>query len=200
MKVVETVKAVFFVLLAAAFFIVPWCCKEARNYAPGLAVVAGVLFSVTVGNPLQKYTGKITSQMLGATIVGMGFGMNLLEVLRAGANGFIYTAVGIAAGIGLGVFVGKRLGLSRNSMYLVSVGTSLGVLLTDRQLQSGLLAVHVGNQVLPVTLGDLAGLLVLHFNQCTAGVGSNVDIELTAHGKILDGVLVVGIVRQVNVT
>lgn len=125
MKPVEMVKTVFFVLLAAAFFIVPWCCKEARNYAPGLAVVAGVLFSVTLGNPLQKYTGKMTSQMLGATIVGMGCGMNLIEVLRAGANGFLYTAIGITAGIGLGVFVGKRLGLSRESMYLVSVGTSI---------------------------------------------------------------------------
>lgn len=124
-KSVEMVKTVVFVLAAAAFFIVPWCWPAARFYAPGLAVITGILFAVTVGNPLQKYTSKITSQMLGATIVGMGCGMNLMDVLRAGANGFIYTAVGIAAGIGLGVFVGKRLKLSKESMYLVSVGTSI---------------------------------------------------------------------------
>ena len=53
-KSVELVKAVVFVLAAAAFFIVPWCCPAARFYAPGLAVITGILFSVTVGNPLQK--------------------------------------------------------------------------------------------------------------------------------------------------
>ena len=55
----------------------------------------------------------------------MGFGMNLVDVLRAGANGMIYTAIGITLGIALGVWLGKRLGLARDTMYLVSVGTSI---------------------------------------------------------------------------
>jgi uncharacterized membrane protein YadS len=43
----------------------------------------------------------------------------------AGANGFLYTLIGIAMGIGLGVFFGKRLKVPRNAAYLVSVGTSI---------------------------------------------------------------------------
>lgn len=121
----DKIKAALFILLAIAFFAVPWCWKATRDYAPGIAVLAGIAFSVFIGNPLQRYTSKMTSQLLGATIVGMGFGMNLIEVLKAGGSGFIYTVIGISAGIGLGVLIGKRLGLTRDSMYLISVGTSI---------------------------------------------------------------------------
>ncbi len=125
MKTRDIIKSVIFVLVAAAFFAVPMCRKASRDYAPGIAVIAGIAFSIIIGNPLQKYTAKLTSPLLGATIVGMGCGMNLINVLRAGANGIVYTVIGIAAGIGLGVFLGKKLKLSRDSMYLVSVGTSI---------------------------------------------------------------------------
>lgn len=125
MKLKNFFKAVFFISLAGAFFVVPWISKPVRDYAPGVAVLAGIIFAVVIGNPFQKYTGKMTSHLLGATIVGMGFGMNLIEVLKAGANGIIYTVIGIVLGISLGVFLGKKLGLSKNSIYLISVGTSI---------------------------------------------------------------------------
>ena len=118
-------RKIVFASLAAAFFIVPWLCPGAKDWAPGLAVLLGIVFSVTWGNPFSEYTSKITSQLLGATIVGMGFGMNLLDGLRAGAHGFCYTLIGIVLGIGLGTFFGKRLKVSRNAAYLVSVGTSI---------------------------------------------------------------------------
>lgn len=109
----EIIRKTVYLLLAAAFFAVPCFWKPARDYAPGLAVIAGIIFAVTWGNPFKEYTSKFTSTLLGATIVGMGFGMNLMEVLKAGANGIVYTIIGISAGIGLGVLVGKWLKLSR---------------------------------------------------------------------------------------
>ena len=121
----EIIRKTFYLLLAAAFFAVPCFWKPARDYAPGLAVIAGIIFAVTWGNPFKEYTSKFTSTLLGATIVGMGFGMDLMEVLKAGANGIVYTIIGISAGIGLGVLVGKWLKLSRDTMYLISVGTSI---------------------------------------------------------------------------
>ena len=121
----EIIRKTVYLLLAAAFFAVPCLWKPARDYAPGLAVFAGIIFAVTWGNPFKEYTSKFTSNLLGATIVGMGFGMNLMEVLKAGANGIVYTIIGISAGIGLGVLVGKWLKLSRDTMYLISVGTSI---------------------------------------------------------------------------
>ncbi len=121
----EAVKKILFLIAATAFFAVPWAVPTARDYAPGIAVVAGIVFAVSIGNPFSHITGKLTSPLLGVAIVGMGCGMNLFEVIRAGANGIGYTFLGIAAGIGLGVFLGRRLGLNRDTMYLVSVGTSI---------------------------------------------------------------------------
>lgn len=118
-------KKVAFILCAAAFFAVPWIWEITRDWAPGIAVLAGIIFAVTWGNPFSKYTSKITSPLLGVAIVGMGCGMDLIKVLHAGASGFIYTLIGITAGIGLGVLIGRFLKLPKNATYLVSVGTSI---------------------------------------------------------------------------
>ena len=118
-------KKIVFLLAAAAFFFVPWFWADARNWAPGLAVLAGIVFSVTWGNPYREKTAKMTSTMLGATIVGMGFGMNLIDVLRAGGNGFLYTLIGIVLGLGLGWIAGRLLKVPENTAWLVSVGTSI---------------------------------------------------------------------------
>ena len=119
------IRKISFILLGTAFFLVPWLCGSLRDWAPGIAVLTGIAFAVFLGNPFAEYTAKITSPLLGATIVGMGCSMNLLNVLRAGASGFIYTLIGICMGIGLGVFIGKKMHLPKNSVYLVSVGTSI---------------------------------------------------------------------------
>lgn len=119
------VKQVIFLVLAAAFFLLPWIFPAVRNHAPGVAVLCGVAFAVLWGNPYEAVTAKLTSPLLGAAIVGMGFGMNLAEVLRAGAHGMIYTLAGISLGLGLGIVLGRRLGLQKNTMYLISIGTSI---------------------------------------------------------------------------
>ena len=117
-------KAVF-IAVALAFFIVPWAVPGFRNYAPGIAVIAGIIFAVTVGNPFARFTGKLSSTLLGVAIVGMGCGMNLEKVLAAGAHGFIYTFIGITLGLGLGTLLGKLLKIDKNCSWLVSVGTSI---------------------------------------------------------------------------
>lgn len=114
-----------FLFFAAAFLLLPLFCLPLRNHAPGVAVICGVIFSVAWGNPFETITSKLTAPLLGAAIVGMGFGMNLTQVLRAGAHGIVYTCAGIALGLGLGVWMGKKLGLPKHTLYLISVGTSI---------------------------------------------------------------------------
>ena len=125
MEMMTVLKKIIFLLTAAAFFAVPLMYPPARNWAPGLAVLTGIVFAVTWGNPFAAQTSKITSDLLGATIVGMGFGMNLVEVLRAGGSGFLYTFGGIVMGLGLGLLLGRIFGIPRNASCLISVGTSI---------------------------------------------------------------------------
>ena len=82
----EILKKAGYIIVAAAFCAVPYFWAPSRDYAPGLAVVAGIIFSWFAGNPFRSVTSKLTSTLLGATIVGMGCGMDLLEVLRAGGR------------------------------------------------------------------------------------------------------------------
>lgn len=121
----EYLRKVVFAIVALAFFIVPWAVPQVRNYAPGVAVIAGIIFAVSWGNPFAGLTGKFSSTLLGLAIVGMGAGMNLDKVLAAGLNGFVYTLIGIALGLGLGSLLGKRLKIDKNCSWLVSVGTSI---------------------------------------------------------------------------
>ena len=121
----ELIRKVVFIAIALAFFAVPWAVPQVRNYAPGIAVIAGIIFAVCWGNPFAKLTGKLSSTLLGMAIVGMGAGMNLEKVLAAGCQGFLYTFIGIALGLGLGSLLGRKLKIDKNCCWLVSVGTSI---------------------------------------------------------------------------
>lgn len=120
-----SVNKTFFVIAGIAFFIVPWIFPRLGNYAPGAAILAGACCAFAFGNPFREVTAKAVSPLLGAAIVGMGFGMNLPAVLKAGASGFFYTVLGISAGLGIGILLGKKLKLGRDTMMLISVGTSI---------------------------------------------------------------------------
>ncbi len=121
----DNIKKIAFLLTAGAFLLLPSCCPEFSRHAPGIAVITGVVFSMTCGNPFAQTTAKMVSPLLGTAIVGIGCGMNLFAVLRAGADGILYTIIGIAAGIGIGIWVGKRLRLNHDTMLLISIGTSI---------------------------------------------------------------------------
>lgn len=121
----ETLKKIIFIFTAAAFAIMPCLSRTAQDYAPGLAVISGIIFAVTWGNPFAATCGKLSSPLLGFSIVLMGFGMNIVEVLKAGADGIIYTLSGILIGLILGIYLGKKLKLERDCAYLISIGTSI---------------------------------------------------------------------------
>ncbi len=114
-----------YLLLTALTFLVPTLFPATKDYAPGIAILLGALYTGLIGNPYRETTSKIVSPLLGLVIVGLGFGMNLPAVLQAGGNGFIYTIIGIAMGLSLGILLGKKLHLTRDTTLLISVGTSI---------------------------------------------------------------------------
>ena len=114
-----------FLAVAAFFFFGPWAWPEFRNHAAGVAVVSGVIYALLFGNPFLARTSKLSGTLLGVAIVGMGGGMNLLQVLKAGADGLGLTVVGISAGLALGIGLGKWFKVSRDARWLIAVGTSI---------------------------------------------------------------------------
>lgn len=94
--------------------------------SPSLALALGVLFGLAFdAHPYAKESRKFSKILLQICVVGLGFGMNLREVLRAGSSGFIYTALGIAFALAVGVALGKMLRVESGAAFLISVGTAI---------------------------------------------------------------------------
>jgi len=100
------------------FCLTPWA-------SPPIALVLGIALGLTFGNPYGKQTRYGTRYLLQASVVGLGFGMNLYEVVRAGAHGFVYTAVGITFALGLGMFLTYALKVERTAGFLIATGTAI---------------------------------------------------------------------------
>jgi uncharacterized integral membrane protein (TIGR00698 family) len=58
-------------------------------------------------------------------VVGLGFGMNLHDVLRAGRSGFVYTLLGIVFAMAAGMALGVLLKVQRTPAFLISTGTAI---------------------------------------------------------------------------
>jgi uncharacterized integral membrane protein (TIGR00698 family) len=93
--------------------------------SPPVALALGLGFGLGFSNPYAKQTRSFSKTLLQASVVGLGFGMNLRDVLRAGSSGFVYTALGIAATMILGVALGRWLKVERTPALLISVGTAI---------------------------------------------------------------------------
>src|SRR5581483_3948353 len=92
---------------------------------PPLALVAGLVLGLTAGNPFRARTKSLTKYLLQASVVGLGFGMDLYEVLRAGRSGFLYTAAGIAFAMLTGSLLARVLRVKPAAGFLISTGTAI---------------------------------------------------------------------------
>jgi uncharacterized integral membrane protein (TIGR00698 family) len=93
--------------------------------SPGLALLIGIVLALTVGNPYRLTTARIVTPLLQISVVGLGAGMNLVEVGRAGLHGFFYTVIGISVTMALGLSLGRLLRTERDTSLLVKVGTAI---------------------------------------------------------------------------
>ena len=109
-----------FILFAtlAAYALSPWA-------SPPLALATGAAFGLTIGNAWPDRTRHAAKWLLQASVVGLGFGIPLAAVARAGLAGIGYTAAGIAFALTLGVLLGRWLRIERETSLLITVGTSI---------------------------------------------------------------------------
>jgi len=92
---------------------------------PPLALLAGLVFGLSGEHPLPSESRNLSKFLLQAAVVCLGFGMNLKEVVHAGAAGFMYTAISITFALGVGVLLGKMLQVGNTQSLLISFGTAI---------------------------------------------------------------------------
>ncbi|PXV67387.1 putative integral membrane protein (TIGR00698 family) [Dysgonomonas alginatilytica] len=109
-------KAVFILLVILCLF--PFV-------EPPVALLAGFILSFTIGHPYLHLNSKATKILLQASVVGLGFGMNLFEAMEAGKEGLIFTVSSIVLTLGFGLLLGKLFHISKKTSVLVSSGTAI---------------------------------------------------------------------------
>ena len=93
--------------------------------SPPIALCAGIIFGLATQHPYATDSRAFSKFLLQASVVALGFGMNLHEVLKAGRTGFLYTALGIGFALSAGFLIGKLLAVRGTTSYLISTGTAI---------------------------------------------------------------------------
>lgn len=100
------------------FCVTPWC-------SPPLALALGLALALTAGNPFRAQTARATRVLLQASVVGLGFGMNLQNVLAAGRTGFGFTVATIVGTLAAGYAIGRAMRMTPGTAHLIASGTAI---------------------------------------------------------------------------
>lgn len=98
---------------------------ENELISPPIALFTGLIFALIFGIPCPKFNKKLSKYLLQASVVGLGFGMNLIESLKSGAEGMIFTIISVIGVMLLGVALGGFMKIERKTTYLISSGTAI---------------------------------------------------------------------------
>ena len=93
--------------------------------SPPVALAMGLVFGLAFPHPYDLEAKKFSRFLLQASVVGLGFGMDLHEVLKAGRSGFVYTMLGISFALLAGMGLGALLRVQRVPAFLISAGTAI---------------------------------------------------------------------------
>src|SRR6201982_212359 len=173
-------KTIFFLLLilSATGFI-----------SPPIALCAGIIFGLAFAHPLAVDSRALARFLLQASVVALGFGMNLHEVLKAGRNGFLYTAIGISFALLVGTEIVTLLAVRGTISYLISTGTAIcggsaiaavGPILQadDEEMAVSLGTVFILNSIALLIFPAIG--TALHLSQAQFGLGAALAIHDTS--------------------
>lgn len=93
--------------------------------SPPVALVGGVAFGFSVVHPYRKESSSLAKLLLQISVIFLGFGMNLNQVIHAGKSGLLYTAISICSAVVFGLLLGKFLKVGGKASYLITLGTAI---------------------------------------------------------------------------
>src|ERR1700734_1635673 len=115
----------FRTILIKTLFFAGLIISASGYLSPPIALTVGIIFGLSVTHPLPADSKDLSRFLLQASVVALGFGMNLHEVIKAGRSGFVYTALGISFALIVGLSLGKLLQVRGNASYLITTGTAI---------------------------------------------------------------------------
>jgi uncharacterized integral membrane protein (TIGR00698 family) len=93
--------------------------------SPAVALAGGIAFGFVMDHPFRMESHLLAKLLLQASVVALGFGMNLKQVVHAGRSGFFYTAVSITSVMVLGLVFGRLLKVAGKASFLIAAGTAI---------------------------------------------------------------------------
>lgn len=91
----------------------------------GTALMLGFLFTALFGNPFSSHAAKLSKWTLKCAVIGLGFSVDVNQVLAVGRDSVVLTLVSITAIIGLGEILAQWFKVARNTGLLISFGTAI---------------------------------------------------------------------------
>ncbi len=122
----KTGSVVYWILLVIMVF--PFDLLLGPQYqliTPPVALFLGLAFAFIFGIPYPKFNKKLSKYLLQASVVGLGFGMNLQKSLQSGADGMLFTIISVIGVMFIGVWLGRYMNIDRKTSYLISSGTAI---------------------------------------------------------------------------
>ena len=116
MKVDKGKKAVFVICLV---------CSALPMVGTASALILGILFSLLLGNPFPSMSSLWSKRILQMSVVGLGFGLSLGDVMHAGKESLLYTLAGITFTLLAGYAIGRVFKTGRTTSALISFGTAI---------------------------------------------------------------------------
>ena len=90
-----------------------------------LALALGFLVSFLIQHPYKDFSAKWTKNPLQYSVIGLGFGMNINEALKAGKEGLIFTICSISFTLLAGLLLGKFFKIDKKISTLIASGTAI---------------------------------------------------------------------------
>ena len=92
---------------------------------PAISLFIGLIYALIFPIPYPKFNKKASKYLLQISVVGLGFGMNIVDSLKSGSSGMLFTIASVVGVMVLGVLLGRWLHLNRKTSYLISSGTAI---------------------------------------------------------------------------
>lgn len=92
---------------------------------PPIALCFGAVLGFTSGQAFPRFNAKTSKYLLQASVICLGFGMNLHQALESGKDGMVFTIFSVMGTLLVGSILAWLLKVNTKTGYLISSGTAI---------------------------------------------------------------------------